>query len=79
MGATVNAPIILDLGKTSRKRIRQLKEGRGRLVGDVQDALAEATATLGPQADGQQLLPVVLVYRRKSKKRNRGGILPFVL
>jgi len=75
MTATLNAPIIVDLGKASRKRVRQLKQGRGRLVDDVQDALSEVTTSLGDQADGKQLIPVVLLYRRKGR-RSRGGLIP---
>ena len=79
MTATLNAPIILDVGKASRKRVRQLKQGRGKLLSDVQDALAEVTSTLGEQAEGKQLVPVVLVYRRKNKGgRSRGNLLPIL-
>ena len=77
MGAILNAPVILDLGKTKRKNIRQLREGRGKLVGDVEDAMKEITTTLGEQADGKQFVPVVLVYRKKAKKsRGGGGLFP---
>jgi len=76
MTATLNPPIIVDLGKTSRKRIRQLKKGRGKLLDDVQDVLNEVTASLGEQADDKQLVPMVLLYRAKRKKGNRGGIIP---
>jgi hypothetical protein len=73
MGPVLNAPIILDLGKASRKNIRQMEEGRGSLIGDIQDAMAEVTASLGDQADGKQLVPVVLVYRKKTRRRRQGG------
>jgi hypothetical protein len=76
MTATLNAPIIVDLGKTSRKRVRQLKRGQGKLLDDVQDALVEVSTSLGEQADGKQLVPVVLLYRRKSKGRRGGGLFP---
>ena len=77
MGPIVNAPIILDVGKTSRKNIRQMKQGQGKLMADVQDAMAEVTAQLGEQANGQQLIPVVLLYRKKSKRNKGGGVMPF--
>jgi len=77
MTATMNAPIIIDLGKTKRKKARQLKKGRGTLLGDVQDALNEVATSMGEQASGKQLVPVVLLYEKKRKGRNRaGGILP---
>jgi hypothetical protein len=78
MGAIMNAPVVLDLGKASRKNIRQLKEGQGKLLTDVQDALKEVTNSLGDKADGKQLVPVVLVYRKKARKRRGGGLLPLL-
>lgn len=73
MGPILNAPVILDLGKTKRKKIKQLRQGRGKLLGDVEDAMKEISASLGDQADGKQLVPVVLVYKQKTKKRRGGG------
>jgi hypothetical protein len=81
-GPVVNAPIILDVGKASRKNIRDMSQGCGRLMGDVQDAVSEVTASLGEQADGKQLVPVILVYRKKRRKRRGkrnkafGGLFP---
>lgn len=75
---TENAPLILNMGKTKRKRIRQLKRGRGRLVDDVREALDQVSSELGAQASGKEIVPVVLIYRRKRKKRGRGNMfLPF--
>jgi len=77
MGAIVNAPIILDVGKASGKNIRQMKQGRGKLMTDVQDAMAEVTDSLGDQAEGKQLVPVILVYRKKAGRSKRGrGLFP---
>lgn len=63
-------PIIIDLGKKKRKRIRQLKRGRGRLMGDVYDVVDEVRDSLGDEAKGKEFVPVVVIYRRK---RKRGG------
>jgi hypothetical protein len=78
MPAIVNAPLILDLGRTRSKDVRDLKRGRGKLLGDVHDAIEEVTASLGDQADGKQLVPVVLIYRRRARRRARvgGSFLP---
>ncbi len=73
MEPIVNAPVILDLGKTRRKHIKRLKRGQGKLVDDVDAAMREVQATLGEQANGSQLIPVVIVFRKKSKKRRRRG------
>jgi hypothetical protein len=75
--ATVNAPIILDIGKASRKNIRQMKKGHGKLIGDLEDAMSEVTDSLGEQGDGKQLVPVVLVYQKKRRGGRKGnGFFP---
>lgn len=66
------APVLFDLGKIKGKTVRQFKEGRGPLVGEVQQVLAEVRQSLGPETAGKELVPVVLVYRKK-RKRNKGG------
>lgn len=79
MGATVNAPIVIDVGKTTRRKLRNLEKGCGPIVTDVQDAVAEVTTSLGEQADGKQFVPVVLVYRKKRKRNKRkNGLLPSI-
>jgi hypothetical protein len=74
MGAIVNAPLILDLGRTRRKDVQDLRRGKGKLLGEVRDAIEEVTTSLGEQADGKQLIPVVLVYRRRARRRSRRGL-----
>jgi hypothetical protein len=76
MGAILNAPVILDLGKTKRKNIKKLKKGQGKLLGDVEDAMKEVTTALGDQVDDKHIVPVVLVYRKKTKKSRGGGLFP---
>src|SRR5690349_8304334 len=63
-------PIVVDLGKRSRKKIRALKEGRGELMAEVGEALQRVRAA--DVLEGRDLLPVVLIYRQKSR-RGRGG------
>lgn len=72
-GPVVNAPIVLDVGRASRRNIRQMSQGCGKLVGEVQDALDDVTASLGDEAEGKQLVPVILVYRQKRRRRRRRG------
>jgi len=74
----VNAPVILNIGKAKRKDIRLLREGQGPLVNEVQSALQEVAASLGEQAEGKQILPVVLIYRKKSRKKGR-SLIPGLL
>ena len=61
------APIVIKLGKASKRRIKLLKQGEGPLVEDVQSALAEVRSQLGKEADDKELVPVVILYRRKKR------------
>ena len=74
--ADVTTPIIVDLGKQRKRRIKRLKKGRGKLWDEVADVLAEIQDSLGEEAEGKVLVPVVLVYRKKDRKY---GKLPFPL
>ena len=70
-GAAATTPIVIDLGKTRRKRIKALKRGKGKLMEMVQ-------ADLGDEADGRVLVPVVMLYRRRRRKRKRNRLMfPF--
>jgi hypothetical protein len=64
-------PIILDLGKKKKRSLKALKRGRGPLMSEVEQSLDEVRIGLGDELAGKQLVPVVLVYKRKSK-RQRG-------
>lgn len=63
-----NPPIVLNLGKVNRKRVKQLKEGHGKLVDEVQEALEQIKASLGADAEGKELVPIVMVYEKKVRK-----------
>lgn len=66
--ASYPTPVVVDLGAQKRKRIRQLKKGKGPLVEEVHAVVQEVLASLGE--DGAVSgVPVVMLYRRKSKKR----------
>jgi len=69
----VTEPIIINLGKQKRKRINRLMKGRGRLWSEIQDVIDEVTLMLDDEHEGKTIVPLVLVYRKKPKrKRNRG-------
>ena len=63
-----NVPIVLDLGKVKDKRVKQLKRGRGKLLAEVHEAIDQVRSSLGPEAESKEIVPVVLVYRKKPKK-----------
>ena len=75
------APIIIDLGKKKRRQIKNLKNGTGRLIAEVSEVLDEVRNNLGADMAGKQLVPVVLIYKRKSRRRRNSGLtlpLPFL-
>jgi hypothetical protein len=74
----VVTPIVVDLGKIRRKHVKLLKQGEGRLVEEVLDVLDEVVEELGDDLEGSSLVPIVMIYERKPKKRRRSTIeLPF--
>ncbi len=58
-------PVVLDLGKTNKKRIKALKHGEGELMEDVANAVEAVRANLTPAMDGKILIPVVIIYEKK--------------
>jgi len=62
-------PVIVDAGSQSKAHIRQLKEGRGPLMQEIDEIVAETKSSTTVPAGG--VLPLVVVYRQKSKRRNR--------
>ncbi len=72
---TTITPIIIDLGKKKRKQIKALKRGSGKLMDEVAEVLNQVRGNLGPEAELKNLVPVVMLYRKKDKRA--GGLLPF--
>lgn len=66
-------PLIIDLGTKSRKNIKRLRKGRGRLMAQVEDCLEDLKDT-GEVARNAQ--PILVVVKQKRKKKYR-GLLPF--
>lgn len=78
---TQTPPIIIDLGKVGKKKVRQFKEGRGEIAAEVQQILNETRGNLGAEHAGKELVPIVLVYKKKrggrGKKKKFGLPFPF--
>ena len=68
-------PIVVDLGRVRSKRIRSLKRGEGQLMQEVAEAMETVRGNIGAELEGKTLVPVVIVYERKA--RRRAGLLPF--
>jgi hypothetical protein len=60
--------VVLDQGRASKKSIRQLKEGCGRLVAEVEMAVEQARAQLSDEDRLKPIVPVVLIYKKKRRK-----------
>ena len=73
--AKATEPIIVSLGKQRRKRIRDLKRGTGKLMDEVDGVVEQVRAGLGDEEKDTKLVPIVLVYRQKQKRRKGRGLL----
>jgi hypothetical protein len=72
----VVTPIVVDLGKTKRKKIKKLKRGEGPLMEEVLDVLDEVAEQLGEELEGKAIVPIIMIYKKKGKKK-RKITLPF--
>jgi hypothetical protein len=57
------------LGKKKKKAIKRLKRGEGTAMDEVMDVVEQVQASLGEQASGKVILPVVVIYKQKSSRR----------
>jgi hypothetical protein len=67
-------PIVVRIGRANKKQVELLREGQGPLVDEVHETVAEIRARLGSDAAGRELVPVVVVYSKKSKKKGSKGL-----
>jgi hypothetical protein len=67
-------PIIIDLGKQKAGSIKELKKGEGKLWDEVFTVVDEVKTKLGEDASGKVLVPVVIVYRAKPKRKRRNNM-----
>ncbi len=69
--ADAKAPVIIDLGKHRRKRIKDLRRGKGRLADEVSGCVEELKAA-GTLASSAQTVVVVV----REKRRRISSLLP---
>jgi hypothetical protein len=62
-------PVVVDLGKVKNKRIKQLKRGEGPLLEELDDVVAAIEEELADEIGDRAVLPVVVLYRKKEKRR----------
>jgi hypothetical protein len=68
-------PIIVDLGREKARKIRDLKRGEGDLWDEVLDVIDEVKDMLGEEAEGKTLVPIILLYQKKSRRQRIEKIL----
>lgn len=71
--ATDHGPIVVDLGKKSRRQIRKVREGSGKLMDKVTLMLEDLRANGTIAADAQ---PVLIVVRQRERKNRFGWPMP---
>jgi hypothetical protein len=72
-------PVIIDLGRQKPRDLKDLKKGEGKLWDEVLDIIEEVKDQLGEKADGKVLLPVIMIYQKKPKRRRMEKVLfPFI-
>jgi hypothetical protein len=70
-------PVVLDLGRTKRRLIRDLKNGEGELMEEVAAAVEAVRNNLGAEVEGKVLTPVVIIYERRARRKT--GLFPFTM
>ena len=67
--AEMTQPIVIDLGKQKPKNIKALKNGKGKLLDDMLNVVEEVKAMLGEEGNDKVIIPVVMVYQKKTKRQ----------
>jgi hypothetical protein len=70
---TAPPPVVLDLGKQRRKRIKELRRGAGKLIDEVNASLEELRTAGALSADAQAV--VIVVREKRRKVRGLNGLL----
>jgi ribosomal protein L14 len=73
----VTRPVVINRGKQRRSQISQLKQGEGDLWAEVADVVHQVVALLGAESHGKIVVPVVVIYQKKSKRKRSGLASPF--
>jgi hypothetical protein len=69
-------PIIIDLGRKKSSQIKDLKEGEGELWDEILEVVEEAKEMLGPDVEGKVLMPLILIYEKRSTRRVERLLFP---
>ena len=65
----ITQPILINLGARKQGKIKDLKKGKGELWEEVVNVVDETREMLGAQAEGKVLVPVILIYTKKIRRK----------
>ena len=65
-------PLVINLGRRSTRELRQLMRHEGPLVGEVNGVIEQVRKELAGELADKTLVPLVIVYRKKARKRAQG-------
>jgi hypothetical protein len=63
-------PIIIDLGSQKSSNLKELKKGKGKLWEEVLNVVEETKEMLGDEAKGKVIMPVIMIYQKKSRRQS---------
>jgi hypothetical protein len=69
-------PVIVDLGKKTKKEIKRLKKGTGDTALEVDAVIRQVRARLSDADKNKPAIPIVIIYERKEKSLDLSS-LPF--
>ncbi len=65
-GTEMSQPIIVDLGRQKSTKLKDLKAGEGELWDEVLDVVDQVKETLGNEASGKMLVPIIMIYEKRT-------------
>ncbi len=65
---------VIDLGARKKKHFKNMAKGRGRLLDAHDDAINRVVSQLPREGENVIILPVMVVYKKKPKKRKLLGL-----
>lgn len=62
---------VVDLGTEKGSAVRDLKRGRGKLLDEIADTVADIEASIADEAVAKNLIPVVMIVERKRSRKKK--------